>query len=64
MWIITAWQDVSPELSEKSFKLFFLGHWMRLMMVCCGIVVKRMERLGVSVRKKKTLTMKTQTMIH
>ena len=32
------------------------------MMVCCGMAVTRMERLGVSVRKKKALTVKT--MIH
>jgi hypothetical protein len=27
--------------------------WRRLMMVCCGMAVKRMGMLGVSVRKMK-----------
>jgi hypothetical protein len=31
---------------------------MGLMMVCCGIAVKRMGMLGVSVRKMKALTVK------
>jgi hypothetical protein len=29
---------------------------MRLMMICCGMAVKRMGMLGVSVRKMKALT--------
>jgi hypothetical protein len=31
---------------------------MGLMMICCGMAVKRMGRLGVSVRKMKALTIK------
>jgi hypothetical protein len=30
--------------------------WMGLMMICCGMAVKRMRMLGVSVRKIKALT--------
>jgi hypothetical protein len=35
--------------------------WMGLMMVCCGMAVKRMGMLGVSVRKTKALTVKMET---
>jgi hypothetical protein len=34
---------------------------MGLMMICCGMTVKRMEMLGVSVRKMKALTVKIET---
>jgi len=30
--------------------------WMGLMMICCGMAVKRMRMLGVSVRKIKAQT--------
>jgi len=30
--------------------------WMRLVMICCGMAVKRMGMLGVNVRKMKALT--------
>jgi len=33
--------------------------WMGLMMMmCCGMTLKRLQMLGVSVRKKEALTMK------
>jgi len=35
--------------------------WMRLMMICCGMSVKMMGMLGVSVRKMKALTVKMET---
>jgi hypothetical protein len=35
--------------------------WMGLMMIYCGMAVKRMGKLGVSVRKMKTLTVKMET---
>jgi hypothetical protein len=35
--------------------------WMGLMMVCCGMTVKRMGMLGVSVRRRKALTVKIET---
>jgi hypothetical protein len=34
---------------------------MGLMTVCCGMAVKRMGMLGVSVRKMKALTVKMET---
>jgi len=34
---------------------------MRLMMICCGMTVKRMGMLGVSVRKMKALTLNIET---
>jgi hypothetical protein len=37
--------------------------WVGLMMICCGIAVKRMGMLGVSVRKMKALTVKMVTVI-
>jgi hypothetical protein len=35
--------------------------WMGLMMICCGMTVKRMGMVGVSVREMKTLTVKMET---
>jgi hypothetical protein len=34
--------------------------WMGLMMICCGMAVKRMGMLGISVRMIKTLTVKVE----
>jgi len=34
---------------------------MGLMMMCCGMTVKRMGMLGVSVKKMKALTVKMET---
>ena len=34
---------------------------MMMMMICCGMLVKRMGMLGVSVRKMKALTVKMET---
>jgi len=31
-------------------------YWMGLMMVCCGMVVRRMGTIRISVRKMKALT--------
>jgi hypothetical protein len=33
-----------------------------LMIICCGMIVKRMGMLGVSVRKMKALMVKMETM--
>jgi len=45
----------------KSFKsAVYPLQWMGLM-ICCGMEVKRMGMLGVSVRKMKALTMKMET---
>jgi hypothetical protein len=35
--------------------------WMTLMMIGCGMAMKRMGMLGASVRKKKALTVKMET---
>jgi len=35
--------------------------WKGLMMICCGMAVRRMGMLGVSVREMKTLTVKMET---
>jgi len=34
--------------------------WMGLMLICCGVALKRMGMLGVSVRKMKALTVKVE----
>jgi hypothetical protein len=34
---------------------------MRLMMICCGMTVKRMGMLAVSVRKMRALNVKMET---
>jgi len=36
--------------------------WMGLMVICCGMAVKRMGILGVSARKMKALTVKMERM--
>ena len=53
MWIITAWQHISPEEIVKGLKKRCMSN---AMMTCCGMAVKRMGMLGVSVRKMKALT--------
>ena len=35
--------------------------WMGLVVICCGMAVKGMGKLGVSVRKMKALTLKMET---
>jgi hypothetical protein len=57
LWIITAWQCISPEVALKGVKncCIYPVQWMGLMMVCGGMAVKRMGMLGVSVRKMKAL---------
>jgi len=61
VWIITAWQHVSPEVTVMIFKKCCMSSGMDETAVCCGMTVKRMEMLGVSVRKVKALTVKTET---
>jgi hypothetical protein len=34
--------------------------WIRLIMTCCGMAVKRMGMLGVSIKKLKALTVKME----
>jgi hypothetical protein len=49
-----AWQRISPEVTVKSFKK--CSGW-----DCCGMAVRRMGMLGVSVRTMKALTVKMKT---
>jgi hypothetical protein len=35
--------------------------WMGLMIICCGMAVKRRGMLGVSVRKMRALNVKMET---
>jgi len=55
MWIITAWQCISPEINVKGFRKCWIG-----LMICCGLPVKRMGMLDVSVRKTMALTVKME----
>jgi len=62
MQIIKAWQCISSELAVKGFKKCRISTgWMRPMIKCSGMAVRRMGMLGVSVRKMKALTVKTGT---
>jgi hypothetical protein len=57
-----AWQPISPEVTVKgSRSAVYPVQWMGLMMICCGMAVKRMGMLGVSLRKMKELTVKMET---
>jgi hypothetical protein len=62
MRIITAWQHISPEMTVKRIKKCCISNAVggtdddR-----CGMAVKRMRMLGVSVRKMKVLTVKMET---
>ena len=40
MWIITAWQCISPEVFVKDFKKCCISTAMTLMVICCGMAVK------------------------
>ena len=61
---ITAWQCVSPEVTVKGFKSdVYPMHWMRLIVVCCEMAVRRMGMLGVSVEDEGTVGMETGTLI-
>jgi hypothetical protein len=62
MWITTAWQCISPEVTVKGLRsAVYPMQWMGLIMICCGMAVKRIGMLGVSVRKVKALTVKMET---
>jgi hypothetical protein len=57
--IITAWQCVAPEVTVKGSNKFYMSN--AVDETCCGMAVKRMGMLGVSVGKTKTLTVKMKT---
>jgi hypothetical protein len=59
--IITAWQRISPEVIVKGFQKFCISIQVDgTMVVCCGLALKRLGMLGISVRKMKTLTVKRE----
>jgi hypothetical protein len=53
--------DMAAHLTRSDCGVFLEMQWMGLMMICCGMTVKRMGMLGVSVRKMKALTVKMET---
>jgi hypothetical protein len=56
MWIIMAWQHISPAVIVRVLRsAVYPKQWMGLM-ICCGMAVKIMGILEVSVRKMKALT--------
>jgi len=63
--IITACQGISPEAFGKGFLriVVYPVQWFRLMMICCGMAMKMLGMLGVSVRKMKALSVKIKTVI-
>ena len=62
MWIMTAWQHISPEVTVKDLKQCCISvQWMGLFVICCGMAVKWVGMLGVSVGKMKALTVQVET---
>ena len=56
MSVITAWQYISSEVTVKGVKKCRISMQWKGVMMCCGMAVRRMFMLGVSVRKMKALT--------
>jgi len=62
MCIITAKQHISPEVTVKGFKKCYIYNAVGgTDNDSCGMAVKRMRMLEVSVRKIKVLTVKMET---
>ena len=62
MWVITAWQHISPEVIVKGAKMCCMSNAVfGTNCDSCGMGVKRMGMLGVSVRMMKAPTMKMET---
>jgi hypothetical protein len=59
-WIVIALQHISPEVTVLRSVVYPM-QWLALMMICCGMAVEWKGKLGVSVRKKKVLTVKRET---
>ena len=58
MWIISAWQRISPKVIVK----FCVSNAVdEVDVICCGMAVKRIGILGVSVRKMKAPSVKMET---
>jgi hypothetical protein len=51
-----AWQCILPEVTAKGPM-----QWIELMIICFGMIVKRIGMLVVGVRKMKALTVKMKT---
>jgi hypothetical protein len=61
MWIIRAWQHISPEVTVKGVKKCRISSAIDdTYDDGCGMAVYRMRMLGVSVRKMKELTVKME----
>jgi len=58
MWIIRVWQHISPEMTVKGIKKCSISNAVGGTDDSCGMAVKRMRMLGVSVRNMKALTVK------
>jgi hypothetical protein len=58
MWIIMAWQHISPDVTLK-----VPMQWVGLMIKWFGMTVKRMGMLVVSVRKIKALIVRMETVL-
>ena len=52
---------MAAHLTRSDCEGFYPMQRMRQMMICCGMAVKRMGMLEVSVRKTKELTVKMET---
>ena len=56
------WQHSSSLLTEGFLRSdVYSLQWMGLMLICCGMAVKKVRMSGVSVRKMKVLTVKMET---
>jgi hypothetical protein len=61
MWIITAWQHISPEVTVKGVMNCCISSAMDGTNDCgCGMAVRKMGMLGVSSLKMKALTLRMQ----
>jgi hypothetical protein len=59
-WIVTTWLWMSPEVIKKALNsAVYPVQWMGLM-ICCGMSVKRMGMLALSVRKVKVQTVRME----
>ena len=54
-WIITAWQDISPEVTEEFEEVLYIQYFDGTVDVF-GIAMKRLGMLALSVRKMKIMT--------
>jgi len=56
VWIITAWKYISPEVLRRVLRgAVHSMQWMRLMVICCGMAVKRMGMSEVGVPRLEWL---------